>query len=145
MDIRKRKRNIVIAIMVAMALGAVEGTVVTTAIPTIVKDLNGFELISWIFSLYLLTSAISTPIYGKLSDLYGRKNTLCVGIIIFLIGSTLCGLSQNIYQLIAFRAMQGLGAGAIFTLTYTIVGDVFTLGERAKVQGWLSTVWGVSS
>lgn len=145
MDIRKRKKNIVIAIMVAMALGAVEGTVVTTAIPTIVKDLNGFELISWIFSLYLLTSAISTPIYGKISDLYGRKNTLCVGIIIFLIGSTLCGLSQNIYQLIAFRAIQGLGAGAIFTLTYTIVGDVFTLGERAKVQGWLSTVWGVSS
>lgn len=145
MNINKRKRNIVIAIMVAMVLGAVEGTVVTTAIPTIVRELNGFELISWIFSLYLLTSAISTPIYGKLSDLYGRKNTLSVGIVIFLIGSTLCGLSQNIYQLIAFRALQGLGAGAIFTITYTIVGDVFTLGERAKVQGWLSTVWGVSS
>lgn len=145
MNINKRKRNIVIAIMVAMVLGAVEGTVVTTAIPTIVRELNGFELISWIFSLYLLTSAISTPIYGKLLDLYGRKNTLSVGIVIFLIGSTLCGLSQNIYQLIAFRALQGLGAGAIFTITYTIVGDVFTLGERAKVQGWLSTVWGVSS
>ena len=116
MNINKRKRNIVIAIMVAMVLGAVEGTVVTTAIPTIVKDLNGFELISWIFSLYLLTSAISTPIYGKLSDLYGRKNTLSVGIVIFLIGSSLCGLSQNIYQLIAFRALQGLGAGAIFKI-----------------------------
>lgn len=141
----KRKRNIVIAIMVAMFLGAVEGTVVTTAVPTIVRDLNGFELISWIFSLYLLTSAISTPIYGKLSDLYGRKNTLSAGIIIFLIGSSLCGLSQNIYELIVFRALQGLGAGAIFTVTYTIVGDVFTLSERAKVQGWLGTVWGVSS
>jgi EmrB/QacA subfamily drug resistance transporter len=143
MDIRKKK--IVIAIMVAMFLGAVEGTVVTTAIPTIVKELSGFELISWVFSAYLLTSAISTPIYGKLSDLYGRKNTLFVGIIIFLIGSSLCGLSQNMYQLIVFRAIQGLGAGAIFTITYTIIGDVFSLSERTKVQGWVSSVWGISS
>jgi EmrB/QacA subfamily drug resistance transporter len=143
MDIRKR--NIVIAIMVAMFLGAVEGTVVTTAVPTIVKDLSGFELISWVFSLYLLTSAISTPIYGKLSDLYGRKNILSIGIIIFLIGSSLCGLSRNMYELISFRALQGLGAGAIFTVTYTIVGDVFELSERGKVQGWISTTWGVSS
>jgi EmrB/QacA subfamily drug resistance transporter len=140
-----KKRSIVIAVMVAMFLGAVEGTVVTTAVPTIVKELNGFELISWVFSLYLLTSAISTPIYGKLSDLYGRKNVLSVGIIIFLIGSSLCGISQTMYQLIAFRAVQGLGAGSIFTVTYTIVGDVFSLSERAKVQGWLSTVWGIAS
>ena len=140
-----RKRNIIIAIMVAMFLGAVEGTIVTIAIPTIVRELNGFELISWVFSAYLLTSAISTPIYGKLSDLYGRKNVLCIGIIIFLIGSSLCGLSQSMAQLIGFRALQGLGAGAIFTVTYTIVGDVFTLSERAKVQGALSTVWGVAS
>lgn len=143
MDLKKRK--IVIAIMVAMFLGAVEGTVVTTAIPTIVKDLNGFELISWIFSVYLLTSAISTPIYGKLSDLYGRKNILSIGIVIFLVGSSLCGLSRSMYQLIAFRAVQGLGAGAIFTVTYTIVGDIFTLSERAKVQGWVSTTWGIAS
>lgn len=140
-----KKRNIVIALMVAMFLGAVEGTVVTTAVPTIVKELNGFDLISWVFSLYLLTSAISTPIYGKLSDLYGRKRILSIGIIIFLFGSSLCGLSQNMYQLVAFRAIQGLGAGAIFTVTYTIVGDIFTLEERAKVQGWISTVWGIAS
>jgi len=140
-----KKRNIVIAIMVAMFLGAVEGTVVTTAVPTIVKELNGFELISWVFSLYLLTSAISTPIYGKLSDLFGRKNILCIGIIIFLIGSSLCGLSRSMHQLIAFRALQGLGAGAIFTVTYTIVGDVFELSERAKVQGWISSTWGIAS
>lgn len=143
MDVRKR--NIVISLMVAMFLGAVEGTVVTTAIPTIVNALKGFELISWVFSVYLLTSAISTPIYGKLSDLYGRKNILSMGIIIFLLGSFLCGVSGNMYQLIGFRALQGLGAGAIFTVTYTIVGDVFTLSERAKVQGWLGTVWGVAS
>ncbi|MCT8977826.1 MFS transporter [Clostridium sp. CX1] len=140
-----KKRSIVIAIMVAMFLGAVEGTVVTTAVPTIVRELNGFELISWVFSLYLLTSAISTPIYGKLADLYGRKNVLSIGIIIFLIGSSLCGLSRSMHQLIAFRALQGLGAGAIFTVTYTIVGDVFDLSERAKVQGWISSTWGIAS
>lgn len=140
-----KKRNIVIALMVAMFLGAVEGTVVTTAVPTIVKDLQGFEIISLVFSSYLLTSAISTPIYGKLSDLYGRKNTLSIGIIIFLVGSFLCGLSQNMYMLIGFRAIQGIGAGAIFTVTYTIVGDVFTLEERPKVQGSIGTVWGIAS
>jgi EmrB/QacA subfamily drug resistance transporter len=140
-----RKRKIVIALMVAMFLGAVEGTVVTTAIPTIVKDLQGFEIISSVFSVYLLTSAISTPIYGKLSDLYGRKNILSIGIIIFLVGSTLCGLSQTMYMLIACRAIQGIGAGSILTVTYTIVGDVFTLEERPKVQGSIGTVWGIAS
>lgn len=140
-----KRRNIVISIMVAMFLGAVEITVVTIAIPTIVKDLMGFEMMSWVFSLYLLTSAISTPIYGKLSDLYGRKNMLSIGIVIFLIGSILCGFSRSMYQLIAFRALQGLGAGAIFTISYTIIGDIFTLSERAKVQGWLGSVWGIAS
>ncbi|AKN30186.1 permease [Clostridium carboxidivorans P7] len=140
-----KKKSIISALMVSMFLAAVEGTVVTTAMPTIVKDLNGFQLISWVFSLYLLTSAISTPIYGKLSDLYGRKNILSIGIIIFLIGSFLCGLSGSMYQLIFFRTVQGLGAGSIFTVTYTIVGDVFTLEERGKVQGWLGTVWGIAS
>ncbi len=140
-----KKINIVIALMVAMFLGAVEGTVVTTAIPTIVKDLQGFQIISLVFSVYLLTSAISTPISGKLSDLYGRKNVLSIGIIVFLVGSIMCGLSQNIYMLIAFRAIQGLGAGSIFTVTFTIVGDEFTLEERPKVQGSLSSVWGIAS
>jgi EmrB/QacA subfamily drug resistance transporter len=93
----------------------------------------------------LLTSAISTPIYGKLSDLYGRKNILSIGIIIFLTGSFLCGLSQTMFMLIAFRAIQGIGAGAIFTVTFTIVGDVFTLEERPKVQGSIGTVWGIAS
>ena len=142
---RSKNRGIVIALMVAMFLAAVEGTVVTTAIPTIVKDLNGFELISWVFSAYLLTSAISTPIYGKLSDLYGRKNILSIGITIFIVGSCLCGISKSMYQLIASRGLQGLGAGAIFTVTYTIVGDIFTSKESTKVQGWISTVWGIAS
>lgn len=143
MEIKKKK--IIIAIMVAMFLAAVEGTVVTTAVPTIVKDLNGFQYISLVFSVYLLTSAITTPIYGKLSDLYGRKNTLTVGILIFLIGSILCGMSKTMTYLIISRAIQGIGAGSIFTVTYTIIGDVFTITERAKVQGSLSTVWGLAS
>jgi EmrB/QacA subfamily drug resistance transporter len=140
-----RKINIIIALMVAMFLGAIEGTVVTTAIPTIVKELNGLEVISFTFSIYLLTSAISTPLYGKLSDLYGRKHLLCIGIIIFLFGSFLCGISQTMVMLIIFRGIQGLGAGAIFTITYTIVGDEFSLEERPKVQGMIGTVWGIAS
>jgi len=140
-----RKKGIIISIMVAMFLGAVEGTVVTTAMPTIVKDLNGFDKISIVFSIYLLTSAVSTPIYGKISDLYGRKRALSTGIIIFLIGSALCGISTSMYELILFRAFQGIGAGAIFTVGYTIVGDVFAVDERAKVQGWISSVWGIAS
>ena len=96
------KKNITIALMVAMFLAAVEGTVVTTALSTIAKDLDGFENISFVFSAYLLMSAISTPIYGKLADLYGRKNMISIGIGIFLIGSTLCGFSQNMIMLIAF-------------------------------------------
>lgn len=140
-----RKKGIIISIMVAMFLGAVEGTVVTTAMPTIVKDLNGFDKISMVFSIYLLTSAISTPIYGKIADLYGRKRALSTGIIVFLIGSALCGISTNMYELVLFRAFQGIGAGAIFTVGYTIVGDVFAVEERAKVQGWISSVWGIAS
>lgn len=145
LNMDSRKQKIVIALMVAMFLAAFEGTVVAIAIPTIVKELNGFELVSWVFSLYLLTSAVSTPIYGKLSDLYGRKNILSLGIMIFVIGSFVCGLSQNMFQLIISRALQGLGAGAIFTVTFTIIGDIFTFAERTKVQGWLSTVWGIAS
>ena len=140
----QNKRNIVIAIMVAMFLAAFEGTVVTTAMPTISKSLNGFNLISWVFSAYLLTSAVSTPIYGKLSDLYGRRKMIIIGIIIFISGSFLCALSRSMIQLIIFRAIQGIGAGAVLTISYTIIGDIFELEERAKIQGALNTVWGVA-
>ncbi|HWQ75538.1 MAG TPA: MDR family MFS transporter, partial [Syntrophomonas sp.] len=136
---------LITALMLAMFLAAVEGTIVTLATPTIVKDLQGFELISLVFSVYLLTSAISTPIYGKLADLYGRKNILSIGIVIFLAGSFLCGLAQSMLMLIAFRAIQGLGAGSIYAVSFTIIGDIFTLEERSKLQGGLSMVWGVAA
>jgi EmrB/QacA subfamily drug resistance transporter len=138
------KNKLIIALSLAMFLAAVEGTIVTLAIPTIVGDLRGFDLISHVFSVYLLTSAIATPIYGKLSDLYGRKRTLMVGITLFLVGSALCGLAQNMTMLIAFRAVQGIGAGAIFTVPMIIVGDVFPLGERGRIQGALGMVWGIA-
>lgn len=141
----KKKRNVVIALMLVTFLAAFEGTVVSTAMPTIAEDLNGYALISWVFSAYLLTSAISTPIYGKLSDLFGRKKILSIGIIIFLIGTTLSGFSQTMVYLIISRSIQGLGAGAILTLTYTIIGDLFSVSEKAKMQGWLSTIWGIAS
>ncbi|MDR1617352.1 MAG: MFS transporter [Syntrophomonadaceae bacterium] len=139
-----QKRNLIISLMLAMFLAAVEGTIVTMATPTIARVLRGFEFISLVFAVYLLTSAISTPIYGKLADLYGRKHILSIGILIFLAGSFLCGLAQNMTMLIIFRAVQGLGAGAIFTISFTIIGDVFPLEERSKVQGGLSMVWGVA-
>jgi len=107
--------------------------------------LQGFELISFVFSVYFLASAISTPIYGKLADLYGRKNVLSIGIFIFLAGSFLCGLAQSMAMLISFRAIQGLGAGSILAVSFTIIGDVFSLEERAKIQGALSMVWGVAA
>ncbi|MGL4849028.1 MAG: MDR family MFS transporter [Clostridium sp.] len=141
----KEKKLVVIALMLVTFLAAFEGTVVSTAMPTIARDLNGYNLISWIFSAYLLTSAVSTPIYGKLSDLFGRKKIITIGIIIFLVGTTLSGLSTSMVELIIFRAIQGLGAGAILTLTYTIIGDLFETSEKAKMQGFLSTVWGVAS
>lgn len=140
-----RRTNLVTAIMLVMFLAAVEGTIVTMAMPTIAKELQGFELISLVFSVYLLTSAVSTPIYGKLADLYGRKHVLSISILLFLAGSFLCGLAQSMVMLIAFRAVQGLGAGGIFTVSFTIIGDEFPLEERAKIQGGLSTVWGVAT
>ena len=140
----KDKRNITIALLIATFLSAIEVTIVSTAMPVIVDTLGGIELISWIYAVYLLTSAITTPIFGKLSDLYGRKVIFMVGVLLFLLGSSLCGLSQNMTHLIWFRAIQGFGAGALMPVTFTIVGDIFTFEQRAKVQGLISSVWGIA-
>jgi EmrB/QacA subfamily drug resistance transporter len=138
------RRNVTIGVMIATFLAAIEGTIVSTAMPTIVSDLGGLHLISWVVSIYLLTSAVTTPIYGKLADLYGRKVVFSIGTILFLIGSVLSGMAHTMEQLIWFRAFQGMGAGSIITITYTIIGDLYPFEERGKVQGWMSGIWGIS-
>lgn len=140
------KRTFVLAaVMLAMFMNAIEGTIVSTAMPAIVGDLGGFSLYSWVFSSYLLMNAVTVLIYGKLSDLFGRKPILLIGIIIFLIGSVLCGFADSMHELILFRFIQGFGAGAIAPVASTIIGDIYVKQERAKVQGYLSSVWGISA
>ena len=131
--------------MTGMLLAALEGTVVGTAMPTIVAALGGLAHYSWVVSAYLLTSTVTVPVWGKLSDLFGRRPIFQIGIGVFLLGSLACGVSQSMTQLIIARAAQGLGAGALVPLAMTIIGDIFTLEERAKMQGLFSGVWGVSS
>ena len=130
--------------MMVMFLAAMEATITVLAAPTITRDLSGFDLMSLVFSAYLLTSAVITPLFGRLADRYGRKRLLVIGIVAFLFGSALCGLSQSMVMLIASRLVQGLGAGAVFSLTYTIAGDVFPIESRAGVLGALGSVWGVA-
>jgi EmrB/QacA subfamily drug resistance transporter len=134
-----------VALMLTMALAAMDATIVATAVPTIVEDIGGFSLFPWMFSIYLLLQAVSTPIYGKLSDQYGRKPVIMTGALIFLVGSVLCGLAWSMVALIAFRGIQGLGAGAIQPITHTIVGDLYSVEERGSVQGYIASVWGVSA
>src|SRR5215475_2356005 len=140
-----RRSLILAACMAATFMTAVENTIVATAMPTIVATLGDFHLFSWVFAVYLLFQAVSVPIYGRLSDLLGRKRVFFIGASIFLLGSTLCGFAQNMFMLIACRALQGMGAGALQPLAYAIVGDIYTPAERAKIQGYLSSVFGVSA
>lgn len=142
---RSKKPFVLVAIMLAMFMSAIEATIVSTAMPNIVADLGGFSLYSWVFSAYLLMQAATTLIYGKLSDLYGRKPIFIIGIVIFLIGSVLCGLSTSMETLILYRFIQGLGAGAVMPIASTIVGDMYTKEERSKIQGYLASVWGISA
>lgn len=136
---------VLISVMLAMFVSAVEATIVTTAMPVIASDLGGFSRYSWIFSSYLLMSTVTVLIYGKLADLFGRKPVLFFGLTIFLVGSILCGFAISMEQLIVYRLIQGLGAGAVMPIATTIVGDIYTTEERAKIQGYLSSVWGVSA
>jgi len=131
--------------MLAMFMAAVEATIVSTAMPVIVAEIGGFSKYSWIFSSYLLMNAVTVLIYGKLSDIFGRKPVLIFGVIFFLFGSLLCGLAQSMEMLIFYRFLQGFGAGAVMPIASTIVGDIYTKEERAKIQGYLSSVWGISA
>lgn len=131
--------------MLSMFLVALDGTIVSTAMPRIAGELGGFSLYAWVPSIYLLMATVTTPIYGKLSDLFGRKRILYAGIGLFVLGSVLSGAASSMLMLIVFRAVQGLGAGAVQPVTLTIIGDIFTLEQRARVQGAFSSVWGVSA
>ncbi|HUY57598.1 MAG TPA: MDR family MFS transporter [Candidatus Micrarchaeaceae archaeon] len=141
---QRTKITIVIAVMLGLFLSALDQTVVGTALPTIVTDLGGNNLYVWVVTSYLLTSTITVPIYGKLSDLYGRKLMLIIGIGLFLVGSALSGLSQNMAELIFFRGLQGLGAGALFPIALAVIGDLFTPRERGKYQGFFGAVFGLA-
>jgi EmrB/QacA subfamily drug resistance transporter len=141
----RRRWAVTAGVMAGMFLAALEATVVGTAMPTVIASLGGLDRYSWVFSAYLLTSTVTVPVWGRLSDLYGRRVFYLIGVAFFLLGSALSGAAQTIEQLIVFRAIQGLGAGALIPLSMTITGDIYTLRERARMQGLFSGVWGLAS
>ena len=140
--LRSERGPILLAVMLSIGLVAIDATILATAVPSVVDDLGGFTQFPWLFSIYLLAQAVSVPIYGKLADLRGRKPIMLLGIGLFVLGSVLCGFAWSMPALIAFRLIQGLGAGAIQPIGMTIVGDIYTVAERAKVQGYIASVWG---
>ena len=139
------RRRALVGVMLSIFLAALESTVVATAMPTVVTALGGIRIYSWVFSGFLLTSTVTMPLWGRLSDLFGRRSTFLTGLVIFLVGSALSGLSRSMVELIAFRMLQGLGAGSLMTIGITIVADLFGLERRAKMQGYISGVWGLAS
>ena len=140
-----RRRLVFAATMATTFMAAIEIHIVATAMPSILPQLGGFHLYSWVFGGFVLAQAVTTPVYGKLADLYGRRRILATGTIVFLLASLLCGLATNMPELIIYRALQGLGAGAILPVAHTIVGDIYTPEQRAKVQGQLASVWAISA
>jgi EmrB/QacA subfamily drug resistance transporter len=144
--VTREQRNLIFAaLMLVLFLASLDQTIVSTALPTIVGDLGGLTHLSWVVTAYLLTSTVSTPIYGKLGDLFGRKRMLQSAIAVFLIGSALCGLAQDMLQLIVFRGLQGLGAGGLFVLTISAIADVVPPRERGKYQGLFGAMFGIST
>ncbi len=143
--LRSQRGPILAALMTAVALVAIDATIIATAVPSVVSDIGGFAQFPWLFSIYLLAQAVTVPIYGKLADLCGRKPVMLFGIAMFFVGSVACGFAWSMPALIAFRAVQGLGAGAIQPMSMTIVGDLYSVAERAKVQGYIASVWGAAS
>ncbi len=133
------------ACLMATFMAAIESTIVSTTLPTIVGDLGGFDLFSWVFTIFLLAQAVSIPVYGRLADMFGRKKVFFAGVGLFITGAILCGFAWAMVPLICFRAIEGLGAGAVQPISATILGDIYTPSERAHVQGLVSSVFGVSA
>jgi EmrB/QacA subfamily drug resistance transporter len=143
--LRSERGPILIAVMLSTGLVALDSTIIATAVPSIVTDLGGFEQFPWLFSIYLLTQAVTVPLYGKFADVLGRKPVMLFGIAVFLLGSVLCGAAWSMPVLIIARAVQGIGAGAVQPISMTMVGDLYTVEERARVQGYLASVWAIAS
>jgi EmrB/QacA subfamily drug resistance transporter len=143
--LRTERGPVLGALMLATALVAIDSTIIATAVPSIVHSLGGFSSFPWLFSIYLLAQAVTVPVHGKLADVFGRKPLILFGISVFCAGSVLCGIAWSMPSLIAFRLVQGIGAGAVQPMSITIVGDLFSLAERPKVQGYLASVWGICS
>ncbi|GAA4669270.1 MULTISPECIES: MDR family MFS transporter [Amycolatopsis] len=143
--LRSERGPVLVAIMLSTGLVALDSTIIATAVPSVVRDLGGFSQFPWLFSVYLLTQAVTVPLYGKFADSLGRKPVLFFGIGVFLLGSVLCGAAWSMPVLIAARAVQGIGAGAVQPISMTVVGDLYTLEERARVQGYVASVWGIAS
>ncbi len=143
--LRSERGPVLLGVMLSTGLVAIDSTILATAVPSVVDDLGGFSQFPWLFSVYLLAQAVSVPIYGKVSDLWGRKPIMQIGIVLFLAGSLLCGIAWGMVPLIVFRALQGLGAGAVAPMGMTILGDIYSLEERAKVQGYVASVWAAAS
>jgi EmrB/QacA subfamily drug resistance transporter len=143
--LRSERGPILLSLMLATALVALDSTIIATASTSIARDLGGFAQIPWLFSIYVLAQAVSVPIYGRLADFFGRKRLMLIGIGLFLLGSILCGFAWSMPVLIASRVVQGLGAGAVLPMSMTIASDIYTLQERAKTQGYLASVWGIAA
>jgi EmrB/QacA subfamily drug resistance transporter len=142
---QKRKVSILVGVLLGMLLAALDQTIVGTAMPRVIAELNGLQHYSWVFTSYMLASTVTVPVYGKLSDIYGRRFFFMGGMVLFMLGSALSGYSQNMTQLILFRGIQGLGAGAIMPIAQAIIGDIFLPAERARWQGVMMSVFGLSS
>jgi EmrB/QacA subfamily drug resistance transporter len=143
--LRSERGPVLAALMLSTGLIAIDATILATAVPSIVRDLGGYQQFPWLFSVYLLAQAVSVPIYSRFADTVGRKPVILLGIGLFLLGSILCGVAWSMPALILFRIIQGLGAGAVAPMSMTIVGDIYTVAERAKVQGYVASVWAISS
>ncbi|HET6966862.1 MAG TPA: MDR family MFS transporter [Ornithinibacter sp.] len=143
--LRSERGPVLLAVMLSTGLVAIDATILAAAVPAVVRDLGGLSQFPWLFSIYLLAQAVSVPIYGKVADVVGRKPVMLVGVGLFVVGSLLCGLAWSMGSLVAFRLVQGLGAGAVQPVGMTIVGDIYSVAERAKVQGYLAAVWAISS